>query len=1204
MKSRHLTYRNLTLLFFSLALGFFLLSHWGNTPDKDAGRIAERVRSNLESRLRLLDQYIEKIQGSDVDVLMSGNAIPDDMVIYKYVNDSLQFWCNQFPVLNDDISAKLVFHRLSSQQSTIVSPLSEVTEGLSYMNLGPKWYVVKAVSGQSAGKIIAGIEIQNTLIKDHDRTENGVNPVLKLPRRYSIVPLNYSNGTAVSIEGGPLFKVIHDTDYAAPLLDNSLHRWISLIFFAMAAVLFLAGHRTMKNYFLVVIVLTVLLITSFIWGYQMEAFSSVFSPTLYADGPLFFSLGALLLLNTYITLLNICTYLVRRRVQAHIRLDERNVRRNVALCGSVTMLAAVVTFIYTHISLRSLILNSSITLELYRWNTGVPYTVTMYVSYAGVLLSILLLFQMMRPAVRQYTGRSYNVFGRKPLVVFAFLWALYMTVTSSVLGFRKEQDRVLVWANRLAVDRDLSLEIQLRSIEEEITSDQLIATLAGMDNAETMILNRVSEYYFGRIRQTYDIDVVLIDEKDRESQVYFGKIAGSGVPIADGSAFLFLSDGNGDSSYAGIFMFYRQGMGLKRMLLLIEPNSNREDRGYYSILGNYSKPGSVSIPPIYSYARYSGGKLSSFKGNYPYPTISSQLGDEFETVPDSKVLRAKGNVHFMHLIDEQDIIVISRPIRTTMVFFTSFSYLFLALTLFLQIFARGRRNSSFRSNYFRTRINTILFVSSCLILVSMTVISVLFVYKRNELNMYNLMSSKISTVQALVEDQVSHADSWRELRGQDFAMEIEKLGNTTKSDISLYTPEGKVFHSTIPEVFEKKVIGSRIMEDAFYNIRYQHQRFYISRENVAGRILWSLYAPVFNDKGELIAILGVPYTDKSFDFRREALFHAAMIVNLFLLLLIGSLLFCTREVNSMFSPLIEMGRKMTSADINNLECINYRREDEISSLVDAYNRMVRDLSDSTRQLAQAERDNAWSQMARQVAHEIKNPLTPIKLELQRLIRLKQKGNPAWEEKFDKVSDVVLEHIDILTDTANEFSTFAKLYSEEPVLLDLDRILKDQLLIFDNKDNITISYLGMEEAYVVAPKPQLIRVFVNLITNAIQAVEMHQREIAEDGGQLDGKVVICLRNSTRDGFYDVVVDDNGSGVKEENVGRLFTPNFTTKSAGTGLGLAICRNIMEKCGGEISYKRSFALGGASFTVTIPKKEEYEKCSTVDGDGSGTA
>ena len=128
---------------------------------------------------------------------------------------------------------------------------------------------------------------------------------------------------------------------------------------------------------------------------------------------------------------------------------------------------------------------------------------------------------------------------------------------------------------------------------------------------------------------------------------------------------------------------------------------------------------------------------------------------------------------------------------------------------------------------------------------------------------------------------------------------------------------------------------------------------------------------------------------------------------------------------------------------------------------------------------------------------------------------------------------------------------------------------------------------MEEAYVMAPKPQLIRVFVNLITNAVQAVEISQKEAVERGEQPgEGKVRIYLRNSIKDGYYDIVVDDNGPGVSEENQDKLFTPNFTTKSSGTGLGLAICRNIIEKCEGEISYQRSFTLGGASFTVTLPK------------------
>ena len=374
---------------------------------------------------------------------------------------------------------------------------------------------------------------------------------------------------------------------------------------------------------------------------------------------------------------------------------------------------------------------------------------------------------------------------------------------------------------------------------------------------------------------------------------------------------------------------------------------------------------------------------------------------------------------------------------------------------------------------------------------------------------------------------------------------------------------------------------------AFQSIRSRSKRFYIMEEEVDGYGYWTIYAPLINNNGEIVAILCAPYTDTDYDFMKESFFHAAIIINVFILLLIMSLVITNRIINSMFTPLLEMGKKMSGGNINNLEYIIYKREDEITSLVDAYNRMVKDLSDSTRQLAQAERDNAWSQMARQVAHEIKNPLTPIKLEIQRLIRLKQNNNPKWEEKFDQVTAVVLEHIQILSDTANEFSTFAKLYTEEPVQMNLDKVLQDQIMIFDNKENIKISYMGLENAMIMGPKPQLIRVFVNLLTNAVQAVEIQQKEALEKGETPpEGKVLICLRHGTKDGFYDIAFDDNGPGVKGENLDKLFTPNFTTKSSGTGLGLAICRNIIEKCNGEISYQKSFALGGASFIVSLPK------------------
>ncbi len=183
--------------------------------------------------------------------------------------------------------------------------------------------------------------------------------------------------------------------------------------------------------------------------------------------------------------------------------------------------------------------------------------------------------------------------------------------------------------------------------------------------------------------------------------------------------------------------------------------------------------------------------------------------------------------------------------------------------------------------------------------------------------------------------------------------------------------------------------------------------------------------------------------------------------------------------------------------------------------------------------------------------------------------------------------MILEHIDALAETASGFSAIAKLYGEQAAEVDVDAMLSEQAFMFDNQDNIGITYMGLKDALVIAPQSQLLRVFINLITNAIQAIEIRRREQADAGREPErGRILISLRNSSEDGFYDIVVDDNGTGVSDENLDKLFVPNFTTKSSGTGLGLSICRSIVESCNGTISYSRSFAFGGACFTVRLPK------------------
>jgi nitrogen fixation/metabolism regulation signal transduction histidine kinase len=328
-----------------------------------------------------------------------------------------------------------------------------------------------------------------------------------------------------------------------------------------------------------------------------------------------------------------------------------------------------------------------------------------------------------------------------------------------------------------------------------------------------------------------------------------------------------------------------------------------------------------------------------------------------------------------------------------------------------------------------------------------------------------------------------------------------------------------------------------------------------------------------------MAIMCSPYVEESYDFERDAVMHFMSILTVFLLLFIAARFAESAVLERVFRPLSMMSLTMSRAGGGKLEHISYGRTDEISVLVDAYNRMVDELSESTQRLAQAERDKAWSDMARQVAHEIKNPLTPMKLQIQRLIRLKAKGDPSWQDKFDDVSKVLLDHIDILTETSNEFSTFAKRYAEEHTDINRDALLQQEISMFDNREDVQFSYMGLEGATIKGPRPQLTRVFVNLLGNAVQAVE----------GRGGAKVLVSLRKSVREGCYDIVVEDNGPGVSEENIDKLFTPNFTTKNGGSGLGLAISRSILESCGATISYSRSFTLQGACFTICYPSKTE---------------
>ncbi len=1093
-------------------------------------RVAHRVERRLEKRMDLLDGFVEEAAAFDNSQWMFLD-LPEDMVVYRYVRNSLQAWSNQFPVKNDDINARfsrLVLPRLSNLKTADDAPLAAVTSEATFMNIGSKWYLVKEslVEGNISSRIIAGLEVQDVYSDDDKEGVARVNRRLRLPKRFSISPLGDSGGIPVSVDGEPVFKIF-------PKVPEMAER------------------------------------------------TSFFVPFVEGGG-FFSSYGGLVVVALAMLIVVGIVYFARRNV--YKRLIGR---RGWRIFSVVVFIAAMVgILVYSVWSLRLLVLNSDIPWQLYSWTSINGYTVLTYIIYFCIFFCVMQLLRMVVDLCS--TGVAKNVFSRTGLTLFSIAVAAYFVVTSLVFGFQREQADMEEISGQLAIDRDFALETILQNSEKRLAADEKISELAQVSHGDRVILSRLTENYLGGVPRSYDISLAICMNNDAGCFATYRQRIARGTPIADGSNFSYTYDAYGRARYLGRFVYSSGDNGYTTVLIDISDKSYREDRGYYSILSRTAGKGTVALPPSYSYALYKSGRLTRYKGDSPY---YNNINNEFlEALPFGQSIRRDGDyLHFINKIGIGECIFVSRKRFGAVVMLVTFFYLFLVNVILLMplFWGRFRRVRAFRSNYFRTRINAALYTSLSLTLAVMAVLCVTFIFRRNVTNRESIMADEIASVQTALENQYSESGSLYGTNNSEVMQVLDRIGAELKADITLFLPNGKVLASTMPDIFDRFEIGSRMDGDAYYNIRYRNQRLFVGVERIRGRRFFALYAPIVNARGNMIAMACVPYMEQNIDFRNEALFYGASFVCLFLILIGVTMLVSRAVVNNMFRPLEEMGRKMNTADVQGLSYIIYKRHDEVSTLVDAYNRMVHDLSESMKQTTQAERDKAWSEMARQVAHEIKNPLTPIKLELQRLIRLKEKNDPSWSEKFDKVSAVILEHIDMLTDTANEFSTFAKLYTEEPVLLDLDAVLKDQMLIFDNKDNITMSYIGLPGAFVMAPKPQLIRAFVNLITNAVQAIEIAQGEAREGGREVvQGQIMVSVRNSVKDGFYDIVVEDNGPGVKEENRGRLFTPNFTTKSAGTGLGLAICRNIVEKCGGTIIYQKSFAFSGACFIVSLPK------------------
>lgn len=404
---------------------------------------------------------------------------------------------------------------------------------------------------------------------------------------------------------------------------------------------------------------------------------------------------------------------------------------------------------------------------------------------------------------------------------------------------------------------------------------------------------------------------------------------------------------------------------------------------------------------------------------------------------------------------------------------------------------------------------------------------------------------------------------------------VASLAASLSTDVNLFSPDGRLLFSTQEELARLSVLPGRMSPEALALLRSDGRAEAAVSEEIAGVAFSNRYLPLRNHQNQLLGFLGVPYHLAKRQAGPEVSDFIGMLASIYVFLLLIAYSVSLLLSRSIIRPvqLISEKIKQFRLEDKNLP-LEYQgdAQDELSTLIGEYNRMVEKLEDSKAQLIRLERESAWREMARQVAHDIKNPLTTMKLSMQQLERVS--NDPAQAAAYlKKAITRLIEQIDSLAQIASEFSMFANLDIQQKHDMVLNDVVESVYDLFSEQKEVNLNlHIPADRYHISGDKNHLIRVFNNLIINAIQAIPSDRK----------GDIRVSLYRADRHAV--VQISDNGGGIPPEIQKRVFEPNFTTKTSGSGLGLAICRKIVEALDGTIRFETR-ENEGTDFFVELP-------------------
>ncbi|MBX0290750.1 HAMP domain-containing histidine kinase [Hymenobacter sp. HSC-4F20] len=822
--------------------------------------------------------------------------------------------------------------------------------------------------------------------------------------------------------------------------------------------------------------------------------------------------------------------------------------------------------------------------------------------HATLLGIALLFFLVLRLTGLKSTGAIL------PYQVYLFIF-LMLGVSSAVgaLALYEHFNRQLQLnkqnlASNLLTDNDLQGEYLLVERGQEMTQDPVLRTMLASPFVNLdLIRQKVVKYYLRDYFNKYEVRVILFNPE--------GKGVAVGGTLEQTRSFLLQNATRTDHPNIYLIRDSNNSFSSRRYVAFVSvPTPTTELDGSTSTVVlelSLKKLTANSVVPELlvdqkffqpqlgtelSYGGYQKGQLVYSEGDFDYVNqLPPALFRDARLYTTGVALNGYHHLAIRATDHSGRMVLVTTATYSFSDWLANFSFLFLLhgfcclLLMGAFLLARGQYRELLRTN-FSTKIQLFLNFG---ILVPLIVVSVAIASQVTTSYKHDLLRSYQRRGQAVQENLLKNRNLLTEAGNRADLVDLaENVAALTETDLNLYDAQGQLLVSSQPLIFEANLLSTLMNPQAVAALTENGQPRVLLTERAGTLSFNALYLPLragalqSGRPGAVLGYVGIPFFDSEKDLDIKLTELVSTILNIFTVMFILFLVLAFLASRILTEPLKLITEKLKQTTLTGQnEMLAYESEDEIGLLVREYNQMLLKLEESKQELAAQEKEAAWREMARQVAHEIKNPLTPMKLSLQFLQRAIQDKRPNLDELMSKVSQTLITQIDVLTDIATSFSNFTNLPAMRPERLDVAPVLRRCVGLHQGSTGGTGIRLVLPEdaetgRYVVfADESLLVRTFNNLLINALQAIPPGRAPEVEARleAQPNNRLRICIQ-------------DNGTGIPAEVREKVFVPNFTTKEKGSGIGLAVARRGIESAGGSIWFETEEGKG-TSFCIDLP-------------------